>query len=339
MQTLKKILFLFTLTISGLLNTQCSSDDPKPAKEPDVYVAGRFNNKSEGVPYNFIPAYWKNGEMTLLSNENGEAKAIIAINDDVYVIGKTASNDKKILLWKNGVATDFTDGSHYVYIMKMIAVGNDIYAVGFESTINGDIARYWKNGIATTVSSGTGDARGQDIFVNGDDVYVSGYQRNENGIAIAKYWNGGSQEILSDGTQDAIAYGIALSGEDVYVSGEEASTLIYWKNGIQIPLGQEGNSSTGVGSIAIQNSIVYIAGEDNGTAKYWKNDVAFPLTLPEGLSDPYVYSIAKSSKNVYCLGEGAINNSYSTVLWKNGKVLAPFDGSIDAYAYGWCVVE
>ena len=327
------------LAATVFLFTQCGSDDPAAVKPQNVYVAGSFNTGTT-----VVPAYWKNGELVKLSELSGEAAAIAVKGDDVYVIGNL--NDENPLgkkLWKNGEVTDFTDGSTSVYIYALRIVGDDLYAAGMVSTPDGQghLATYWKNGVAHTVAPET-NSRAYDITVVGNDVYVAGLQYNEDNKGVAKYWKNDVGTELSDGTAHADASGIAVVNNDVYVSGSDNDRLTLWKNGVATLLGgAQYASGTSTGGLVIHDNNVYVVGyESNGTdykAKYWKNGTAFTLPTPAAATKSvFGYSAAVAGNDIYFLGEFTASTSTNTnpgIVWKNFKMMAPYDGTSVSPAY------
>jgi hypothetical protein len=337
MKTPRNFIMQLLLAATLFTLTHCGSDDPKPVVEPvvvepvvvkphDVYTAGSFNT---GTAY--VPAYWKNGNLVKLAETQGDADVIAVDGEDVYVIGSLDDNSNKKRLWKNGVMTDFSDGTNGTYIYSLRILNGDIYAVGMLSTLNGDDATYWKNGIPHTITTGL-DSRAYDIAIVGNDIYVVGFQYNENGMSVATFWKNDVGTPLTDGTTYADANGIIVVNNDVYINGHDNSTLKVWKNGVVTISGAEQNSGTAIGGIALLKDDIYVTGyEKNGDiyeAKYWKNGTAFLLPKPTDALSTYCYSIAVAGDDIYFLGETAVNNTYPALVWKNFELMKPYDGTI-----------
>ena len=83
----------------------------------DVYVAG-YERNSAGTDF---AKYWKNGQVTTLSNGTKDAycSSIMVDGNDVYVSG----NDGNVIKhWKNNVATSYTDGARLAFAKTVFAI-------------------------------------------------------------------------------------------------------------------------------------------------------------------------------------------------------------------------
>jgi hypothetical protein len=335
MKTPRFMMMLLTCAVTVLTLARCGSDDPIAKKPADVYVAGSFNTLT-APEYNWVPAYWKNGELVMLAETVGEADLIAVKGNDVYVLGDLDDEHTKIM-WKNGIETTFfTDDTDHAYFTNVKFIGNDMYVVGTITGSNGDRAAYWKNGVPHTISTPR-ESRGLDITVDGEDVYVVGRELDVEGMGIAMIWKNDVENKLTDGTGFGTAFGIAIANGDVYVSGEDETTLMMWKNGVATSLGNAGSSGTGTASIAVHKGDVYVSGYEDNEAKIWKNGESTPLPMPEGGVSTYGYNISVSGKDVFVLGEGSVSGNYKVLVWKNGELLTPYDGTNTYSAYSMSV--
>jgi hypothetical protein len=107
-------------------------DSTQFANPNGVYVSG---NDVYAVGFNFptgktTPVVWKNGAVSSLTY-NGEgaiAKSIFVSGSDVYIAGNeiisSANSTNKGVLWKNGVATEFTDPTNSTYLESVFVKTN-----------------------------------------------------------------------------------------------------------------------------------------------------------------------------------------------------------------------
>src|ERR1700744_1780498 len=111
----------------------------------------------------------------------------------VYVAGyeQNSSNILVAKVWKNGVATNISDGIHAANAVSMYVNGTDVYTTGWETNGNFAVATVWKNGVATNLTDGTYDGFPSSVYVNGTDVYVVGYTQNSSSIWTAILWKNG----------------------------------------------------------------------------------------------------------------------------------------------------
>jgi hypothetical protein len=253
---------------------------------------------------------------------------------DVYVFGdeKSSSANEIIKYWKNGVATNVTDGttSCYAYDAFMTAA-NDKYIVGIESPNGSDMySNLWVNGVKTDISGVSySNSYANGVFVNGSDVYVC-YDLDNimTGYSTARLWKNGIRTVLADSAANFHAMCIYVSGSDVYVGGirtPNASTVsraLIWKNGVAQYL-TGGQYSSSVAKILVNGTDVYAVGQDNlgangtGRAVIWKNGV--PTYLTDGIgSDAKANDIFIDGSDVYVCGRKSMGAGEVAQLWKNG---------------------
>jgi hypothetical protein len=241
---------------------------------------------------------------------------------NVYIAGSISKGTVAVATyWKNGVATQLTDGTKGAIAYAIAVSGNDVYVGGIEQDVpsGNEIIKYWKNGIPTTLSMGPLAEFGS-MTVVGNDVYVTGSEA-ENMGRVAKYWKNGVETRLTDGKYYAHAYGIAVSGNDVYIVGSDgASGAKLWKNGIAVNL-------TGLLtyplSIAVAGNDIYVGGQqlnanNKHVAVYWKNGQVIPLS--DGTRGAQLRSIAVDNGVVHATGhESDAVSGYSIGKYWNSK--------------------
>jgi hypothetical protein len=279
-----------------------------------------------------------------------------AVVPDVYVAGfeLNSSGVKVAKVWKNGVETVLSDGSHGAYASSVAVSGNDVYVAGVEYNGKVDVAKVWKNGSPTSLTDGTLEASAKQITVSGTDVYVAGgqfgFDAKSNLINVAGYWKNGIFTALvtagSHGENGAQITSIVVQGSDVYVAGTQSrmtmtgpSTAVvmpvamYWKNGLPVVL-TDGLHYAQVSSIALAGTDVYVAGgncvtldPDCQNATCWKNGVQTVLSTAQ----PSVASgIAVSGTNVYESGNQSVTGGILAEYWTNGKPATLYQSPVAA---------
>jgi hypothetical protein len=347
---MKKYILLFsTAILVQLFFISCSKNDTTPpADQETVYVAG-INNNSSGARESVI---WKNGAKQILPATNGYSYSVVVSGSDVYAVGEAKhvpTNKIKAMIWKNGVATDLTNGSDaFASATAIYANGADIYAAGLVQDLSFNMnAVYWKNGTVTPLLPGLIAASIQTIdgiYANNTDVYVVGsIQKSGGEYAIAQWKNGVISEV-SSGSSDFWCTGLFVSGSDVYITGYEDDHATYvkprlWKNGTIIPLNNAGASSAQAHCVFVNGSDVYVGGfivnptTNQWNPRYWKNGTL--VTLPDGPKSSWINGMYVNGTDVYAVGwqENATNVKVAT-QWKNGTAspLSDANGSGEAYA-------
>ncbi|MFT3911935.1 MAG: hypothetical protein QM737_21095 [Ferruginibacter sp.] len=181
----------------------------------DVYVTGDEYN-----PANLLwePKYWKNGVAHLMpltnTSGNDHVGQIVVSGNDIYIAGTTESTNPYSFatLWKNDVATNFTDGTGHAGTVGVAVSGSDVYVAGWDITpgTNNAILKVWKNGVATDINTGTNVTTCLGMSVSGEDVYVGGgeWQNNLFPNMQAVVWKNGTPTYLTDGTYQSTVYSV-----------------------------------------------------------------------------------------------------------------------------------
>ncbi|WP_293789055.1 hypothetical protein [uncultured Pedobacter sp.] len=243
---------------------------------------------------------------------------------NVYVAGyeNNSSSIKVAKLWKNGVATNLSDGTKETTANGVAVLGNDVYVVGNE--YNPSMASYtpiiWKNGIATKLSA-NGSANA--IAIIGSDVYVAGFENDARTIRATLWKNGvASPQTLWNG----VAQSVTANGNDIYICGYKVnsnglSSPVLWKNGSYSDLPTGGNPGILTAmSVAVNGPDVYVLGGSLTGKFLWKNGVL--SSIAESGKSTDVYSMFAANNNLYMVGSeykssGTRYVDYAT-LWING---------------------
>lgn len=314
----------FYLCLSGLVVMtllSCSKKDRVAATPPEVYVAGS-ERPVAGGDYNAVlwrsagPAqkasggesfgvdvfisgndiytcggigdkavYWKNGQVTELTNGNfyATATAIFVKDNIVYVAGYERNSNGFYVAkyWRNGTEVVLSDGSTHAQTSDMIVVGNDIYITGKDAAG----ALYWKNG--TPVVIGSFNINLIKIFVENNDVYVAGGEYTGAGTVIAAYWkNGNEVKLTADNGYGSIMDMFVQNGV-VYAAGYEKigswNVARYWKNGEGVTISDPSARGSYAFGIALRGKDVYVGfNEDTpdfgAQTRYWHNGQATTLS-------------------------------------------------------------
>lgn len=270
---------------------------------------------------------------------------------DVYVFGDEQSGThERIKYWKNGVATNVTNGSSDCYAYNaFINPANTIYIAGAEWDAAGFMsnAKLWVNGLKTDISGLSFlNSTATGVFVNGTDVYVS-YDMDDisTGFSVARLWKNGSSITLPGGAANFHATCVYVSGSDVYVGGYSTpqasivSRAVIWKNGVAQYL-NNGQFNSTINKILLNGADVYAVGQDNvgangtGRAVIWKNGV--PIYLTDGIgSDAMANDIFIAGTDVYVCGRKSSGGTGEKAqMWKNGVATVLSASGSNGIAHG-----
>ncbi|SDQ16338.1 Uncharacterized membrane protein [Flagellimonas zhangzhouensis] len=329
--TLNKSTFdLFSLdseTITVTLTGNVSAEDIVWSSDDESVVIVDENGMITGVSEGSTL-------VTAFINEEVSTNCIVNVSHSVFAVGYEEINGIPVAkVWKNGVATNLTDGSSFGAATSIYVDGTDIYACGIVDK-GLPAAVVWKNGdILYELTDGSKYANAQSINIYNGDVYVIGNEElGVDNISNATIWkNGDSFATLTDG----LNVNERSSGEDIFVNetgiyavGYEESELHIngtpklWENSTQINLTDEAFHGRAYSVYAV-GSDVYAAGyeeNENGiwVAKYWENGEV--TSLSDGLQNAEAQSIFVLGNDVYAAGsyydgQGELQQA---VVWKNG---------------------
>jgi hypothetical protein len=303
--------------------------------------ASAITGLTAGTTYH-VRAYATNSVGTAYGSDVSFTTTTIT-TPDVYVAGSIGN---AAVLWKNGVVTYLTDGSHRASANSVFVFGTDVYVAGYENSTWGDIAYVWKNGVPIKLDGGlypngaSYDARGNSVFVSGTNEYVAGAEQVPfpNDLAAMFWKNHSGTNITTSGTTTAAAHSVFVLGTDVYVAGEEQVSGSYvakvWKNNVATTLS---NAFSDANSVFTSGTDVYVAGRDRvllapgsmpDLPTVWKNGVA-----------TYLSNVSGEAKTVFVYGTDVYvaGNEYNVTvgvakIWKNGVATSLTNGSTNAYA-------
>ena len=205
----------------------------------DVYIAGEYDNFAyHGSNQAML---WKNGVPQSLSyNQFGSgARAVRVKHHEVYVAGYSAIDNTVsdiATYWKNGVAHRLENNTGFSWAGSMTIKDSDVYIAGQTyPTVNGvNTAVYWKNGVKTILQY---NASTGGIAVSNGNVYVGG-TTTINAASLqyqATYWKNGTPTLLGS-VGYYLGRGIQVEGNDVYLLANEPNGLVYFKNGVEVPI-------------------------------------------------------------------------------------------------------
>ena len=170
----------------------------------DVYVLGVDSFKN--------PCYWKNGQPTELKGVDVSASSLAVSGGDVYVAGQQfdiLTNNRRAIVWKNGVADLLSDGSEDVLVSSIAIDGSDIYVCGNTAGSTGYVSTVWKNGQLLPVQGvSAGPLYAWGVAAVNGTVYVGGNE-SAPGQVIAAYWSaGGVTELDKNPKHSSTVWGI-----------------------------------------------------------------------------------------------------------------------------------
>ena len=175
------------------------------------------------VNHLFELKYWKNGVAHLMpvanTSGNDHIGPLFVSGNDVYISGSTPNSGSPLnsfaTIWKNGVATQLTDGTDPAGLIGVAVSGNDVYAAGWnipQGSTYGNI-KTWKNGVATDITDGTQNASASAMCVSATDIYLCGQEWKSSVTPNwqAVVWKNGTPTYLTDGTYQSFAYSVFVN--------------------------------------------------------------------------------------------------------------------------------
>lgn len=317
-----------------------------------VYIAG-FTRGMDGRQY---AAYWKNGQLTKLTNgsDRDEARSIAVLGNDVHVVGfKMKGVDRAAAYWKNGQEVPLNLEGDYSSIKSTEAyavkvAGNDVYIFVTQpdrrSNLDPKYYYYYKNGKAVKVlisdnelkEEFRGTSRGrtsESYFVSDNgDVYEAGTVADIDGDKKrVVYWKNGhrvvesaSEKYPNNMTLNLNSIFVSNNG-DVYIAGAKCFTndhetdfakAVYWKNGKEIAFPVEKGAAQAT-DICVQGNDVFVSGYQTKTFSHF-SAIYWKNGQKITLAEDEGNETAKSITVVD--GTVYVSGSHKgNLYWKNGK--------------------
>ncbi len=254
----------------------------------------------------------------------------------VYVSGYeyNAQGKRVAKYWKDGVATDLSNGSTDAVANSIYCTDQEVIVAGYQTNATGKkVAVIWKNGVSTDLTDGSSDAEAKSVYAASQFfVMVAGEE-----AGVARLWQNGalqSFEVQSKGSANCVFVDVA-NNSTVYVAGYENSSSSdptavakYWKNGKSVRL-TDGTEDCYANSIFVSGSDVYVAGTVGFLhANLWKNGISDPISDYAGSRPSEAFSVCGNpeTNQIWVAGtyydEGILGEAHPTV-WRAGETGAP----------------
>lgn len=264
----------------------------------DIHVSGAGIDPATGNP---VALYWKNGQLTQLSDGTSEVTTTgIGISEDnVIIAGYEGRYVTTACYWKNGVRTNLEPpGSGGLTGQVFVATNGSVYIP------NRNTYRYWKDYVLQPplgLPAGVTSAYVNAVKEIGGIVYAVGV-RDVGASGIPLFWIDGLLQTGFLGNPDGYAevHDMAISETGAYRFAGSGGPdwgdqrIMYWDAGGGADYwGTAENSS--LARIALDGTDVYICGSEQSKAMYWKNSRNNVIDLNDGTTP----AIATDIKVVY----------------------------------------
>ena len=219
----------------------------------DVYVCGYVSaSTTSQILASQVATYWKNGVLTRLTNtviSPSAAYQIVVSGTDVYVLGNINGVP---VYWKNGVVNHVGDPSKIVSIGAIAVQNSNLYLTYSEDEADSSVVSYlWKNGVTTQLLNDQKVSLTSCLLINGSDVYIGGFVAPASfNTETAAVWKNNVLQKLPQLPGNRIpvsgVIGIVVSGNDIYAAGQSQGTVLYWKNGVAVQVGNHFSIANGI---------------------------------------------------------------------------------------------
>lgn len=307
------------------------NNNPPQQSLPEIYAVG-YTKHPNG---NRQATFWKNGNMTLLTDGEYDAYAtnVMTKASDIYIVG-IEKNENGLFdgkIWKNGIeVSSYTVEDHNVYLQNIVIENNDIYAGGrTEYPPNWrNTPIVWKNDTPVSLGDGIWMLTSVNSITTKESViYAAGRHKDRYSGAYyhAAFWKEGETIRLGERGYFSEVAEIIKANDEMYFVGIDAnngvSRCLIWKNAEEIELSR-GDKFESVSSAIVENNDFYICGFHEESyrfyvAKYWKND---NLTiLSDGTVSTKALNINIIENEVFVAGVATPDEETNIIkLWKNG---------------------
>lgn len=198
------------------------------------YKGGNYNNFPSAE---YTPVLWTNGVLDYLPDGYGHElskgfpatpTSLVVKNGNVYIAGNAFYDDG--IFWKNGVS-EILEREHkpnfsFIVVNSLYLYNNDVYITGSEHWSDAPIgggARFWKNGVVNPLPSlQPYYSKARSIYVTNNNVYIAGSDRSIDGLTKAVYWKNGIETFLPQNGIESSAKAVFVNGEDTYIVGYES---------------------------------------------------------------------------------------------------------------------
>ncbi len=334
-----KKLFLIVFSIIGILS--CTEEE-KTRKS--VYVLEETTPMVNSLDNYKIVKVIKDGVEISRFENTAACDICISDNQDVYVLGRTLVDEKKVsFLWKNGVATridDFYASTIFTNKNKLYVSGNDVYAVGGSELYNdGFVPVLWKNGVTTELQYSPVQYNiVNSIHLAGEKKYTFGVNFDHPNGTL--FWENGIEKYLEDNDGILSFVSVQQSNGNIYFLGSkyfantEKSKIVYYKNGEEFTVSNPLDNCKPT-SFFISGNDIYIAGlkykGDMLVATLWKNGIEQKLSNIGSIA----FSVYVDNSDVYVAGV----EDNKGVLWKNGIKIIEKSSETSYTRFGAVIVK
>jgi hypothetical protein len=252
-----------------------------------------------------------------------------SIDADVYVVGFEYNGTVNVAkLWKNGIATNISDGTKNATATGVFVKGNDVY-VSFTEGVK-KRAKLWHNGAVTTLPFPDSNDPFTESGARGvsEGVVVGYHQVASTGRFVAAYWGEtGLVNISNAATDNAEASAIHIKTINNFTRTSICGSIKSYNTTAETKTffwgGQFSNPSFNIYGNALATSIsntcfindngfTYIGGRYNTPTIWMEGSPAITLANNNGaVSGLYVVG----NTSIYAVGNEFINGKNVAKLW------------------------